>query len=70
MEYFVILTLQIPGRDQLTIARVIPVRPGDTRSQICSDVLAYAVDRYGPDMERANIVFFTAEPNQLVTQAQ
>ncbi|MGW4425774.1 hypothetical protein [Streptosporangium sp. NPDC004631] len=66
MEYLIILTLAKSlgnGMRQSTTIRTVTAGPGSTREGL----LSWAIDQAGPEMQGANIVFFSAEPNALTT---
>ncbi|MDP9870480.1 MULTISPECIES: hypothetical protein [Streptosporangium] len=64
MEFLIVLTLSKPcsgGFRQATLIRTITADPGSTRSGL----LSWALDQAGPELQGANVLFFSAEPNAL-----
>ncbi|MEU1875765.1 hypothetical protein ABZ470_00510 [Streptosporangium sp. NPDC020072] len=65
VDFLIILTASIPiynGSQQFTIARTLAVGPRSTREGL----LSWALDQLPEDTAgRANILFFSAEPNAL-----
>lgn len=70
MEYFVILTLSIPGAEEVTLSATVPAGPDSTRAQMYSDIRRHAAENFGSRFEKATVVFFSVEPNQLGTRTQ
>lgn len=68
MQYFAVLTLALPtshGMTQMTFARTLAVDPGSTRSGIYERMRQEAASRHGSQWDRANTLFFSAEPDVL-----
>lgn len=66
MEFLIILTLAKSlgaGMRQSTIIRTVTAGPGSTREGL----LSWAIDQAGPEMQGANVLFFSAELNALAS---
>ena len=64
MEYLIILTLAKSlgnGMRQSTTIRTVTAGPASTREGL----LSWAIDQAGPEMQGANVLFFSAELNAL-----
>lgn len=64
MEYLIVLTLAKSlgnGMRQSTTIRTVTAGPGSTREGL----LSWAIDQAGPEMQGANVLFFSAELNAL-----
>ncbi|MGC5012473.1 hypothetical protein ACLQ2R_17045 [Streptosporangium sp. DT93] len=63
MEFHIILTLSLvtsSGAQHATLIRTVKANPGSTREGLLNWALKQA-----PQMQGANILFFSAEPNTL-----
>jgi hypothetical protein len=65
MQYFVILTLQVPGQPVITADAVVTVNQHATRQQIYQHMVKAIVKKHGAPFASANVVFFSAESNRL-----
>ncbi|MEU8380652.1 hypothetical protein [Streptosporangium sp. NPDC048865] len=66
MEFHIILTLSKPfpgGVQHATIIRTVTAEPGSTRAGL----LGWALKQASQEMQSANVLFFSAEPNMLPT---
>jgi hypothetical protein len=70
MEYFVILTLSIPQQASgtFTTTITIPAPGNDTRAGVLEDFCAAIASKHGPRWKRADVQFFSVEPNQIGTR--
>lgn len=59
-----ILTLEMPQYASFTVSGVMTPRPGATRDEVYTEIRRDAT-KDDPRMTRANVVFFSLEPNQL-----
>jgi hypothetical protein len=62
--HFFVLTVEKPGVVSAMQTGTYTPRPGGTRMDAFSDIYQ-AVTSDCPDLRRANVVFFSLEPNQL-----
>jgi hypothetical protein len=65
MQYFAILRVELTGSPSATAVSVVTVNQHVTRQQIYKYMADTIVEQYGEQYVNANIVFFTAEPNNL-----
>lgn len=59
-----IMTLELPGRAMNTVSNTWTPGQGDTRQDVFETIRS-AIVQQSPEMARANVVFFSLEPNQL-----
>jgi hypothetical protein len=62
MEFFSVLTLQIPHRTA-TINAVVTVPSQATRAALYDQMRRTAFERLGKEFADATVLFFSAEPN-------
>ena len=68
MQYFVLLTLSYPARDglgQITMCQTVTTLSALSRADLYQYMRQQAAAKYGSDAERANVVFYSAEPNNI-----
>ena len=65
MEYFAILTLDLPGVKAVTLTAPVMVSGDLTRHRVLLRMKDYAVETYGEEFREGTVVFFSVEPNQL-----
>ncbi|KIZ13701.1 hypothetical protein [Streptomyces natalensis] len=59
-----VMTVELPGRAMQTLYGTWTPPQGTTRHDVFLDIKA-EIAAEDPDMARANVVFFSLEPNQL-----
>lgn len=62
MEFFSVLTLQIPSRTA-SINTVVTVPTNATRSALYDHMRRTAIERFGEEFADATVLYFSAEPN-------
>jgi hypothetical protein len=65
MEYFAILTVELPGRVTATLSSIVTVNGDGTREEIFNYMNHRLITSHGRAFAEANVVFFSAEPNSL-----
>ena len=65
MEYFVILSLELPGRGSVTLDTTITAVEGVTRARVLKDMWRLATGKCGSEWANATVVLFNVEPNVL-----
>jgi hypothetical protein len=65
MQFFAILTVELPGRVSATAMSVVTVDGDATREAIFDYMRQSIVAKHGRQFADANIVFYSAEPNSL-----
>ncbi|MGW7403426.1 hypothetical protein ACWGI9_06780 [Streptomyces sp. NPDC054833] len=63
VEFFFILTAQLPGGDQATISDTVTVTRGASRIQVYRDIRDFVARELGDG--RFTVLFFSLELNQL-----
>ncbi len=65
MEYFAILTVELPGSAAVTATTTVIVTGRATRSEIYEHMRQSIAKEHGPRFAAANVAFFSAEPNSI-----
>ena len=67
MEYFAILTLELPGRELATAACTVIVDDGTSRDGILTELRSCIAEQRGYQFETACVAFFSVEPNRFAS---
>jgi hypothetical protein len=72
MEFFTVITLQVPVSDGLrivTLSSVVTLSAGTTRQMLCQQMINRVAKELRISVHNVNVLFFSAEPNQMVSAA-
>jgi hypothetical protein len=65
MNYFAILTLELPGSASVTVYYEVTLTSPATRAEVYEEMRKSIVEEYGPRFATATVLFFSVEPNRL-----